>query len=1070
MTTLELPAEWRALVRPRRGRSTASVAPLDPDAASQFAKLVERRRPGLTEHFGLPNHDPELAAAGLAGLGGERTPVSVAALLAGLRSLGEHELSFVADALVSAHGLAFAAIVLLERVRLRPTLRWVDWPAFEKMDWRLRELAAVADDATYAEAVDAVREHRLDPARQLVSAGLLPSETAWVDECCAARLGDAHRVSPLVLASVSTPEQLIAAGFGEQGRHESGFYDPDLGILYTLLDGLGPAAAPFVAQLWDGGSTDAAGGALLELDTDEAFQLMLDRVDVPAMQPFMVRAVGRYPVRALRLLAEAGARDTKVAQLARRLLHQHLLAHPELGQEVELSPRARDVLADVLVSTVRMPAASDDTLPALLVAPPWLDRPKAAKPVVRTDLAAPTEVALAWRPGEQEDWLAPASADPHANEPEVWAHGLRRHHDYENWQHSLDEIAYGPEELVRPLLTQWQGSLSDSDLMARLVVARYGAAALPIALQVAKSSPANRGGVLGPFVAAAVAEMVAGWLGSKQGRNAAYRWLDRHREDAARLLVPAALSKPGPRRTAAEVALRYLAAGTDVAAAAGHYDDAARDAIAAFLAVDPLTVLPAKLPVLPEWVDPDLLPQIRLAGTDTALPAEATRHVCMMFALSKPDAPYPGIEIVRGLAEPASLTAFGWALFERWQLQGSPGSEDWILGALSHVGDDDIVRRLAPLIRVWPGQGGHNRAVLGLDVLAAIGSEAALMRVAGIAQNVKFKGLRTKAEEKIQDIAEHLGLAPEDLADRLVPTLGLDEPAALTFDYGARSFRIGFDEALRPFVTDEHGARRKDLPKPGAKDDPELAPAEFKRFAALKKDLRTVAADQIRRLETAMVDERQWPFAAFRDVFVAHPLLVRLAQRLVWRTETGIAFRVAEDGTFADLDDDELTVPQDARVGIAHPLHLGDTVANWARLFADYEILQPFPQLGRAVHTMTEDELGTGRLTRFEGVTVASAAVHGLRRRGWELGRPQDNGSIWWVSRAVPGHRSVVVGLDPGMTVDRLDFDPEQVLSAVWFNPGPAGSQYPPKTALPFAELAPVLASEIVSNVIEVTS
>ena len=62
---------------------------------------------------------------------------------------------------------------------------------------------------------------------------------------------------------------------------------------------------------------------------------------------------------------------------------------------------------------------------------------------------------------------------------------------------------------------------------------------------------------------------------------------------------------------------------------------------------------------------------------------------------------------------------FAWALFQRWQAAGYPAKESWALDALALLGDDETVRRLTPMIRAWPGEGGHARAVAGLDVLAA---------------------------------------------------------------------------------------------------------------------------------------------------------------------------------------------------------------------------------------------------------------------------------------------------------------------------------------------------------------
>src|SRR6185503_7071360 len=101
---------------------------------------------------------------------------------------------------------------------------------------------------------------------------------------------------------------------------------------------------------------------------------------------------------------------------------------------------------------------------------------------------------------------------------------------------------------------------------------------------------------------------------------------------------------------------------------------------------------------------------------------------------------------------------------------------------------------------------------------------------------------------------------------------------------------------------------------------------------------------------------RRWSAAEFRTLFAEHPLLWHVVRRLVWITEDGLGFRLAEDRTCADVNDDVVELPEDAVVGIAHPLDLADALDRWAEVFADYEILQPFPQLGRPVHALSEDE------------------------------------------------------------------------------------------------------------------
>jgi hypothetical protein len=469
--------------------------------------------------------------------------------------------------------------------------------------------------------------------------------------------------------------------------------------------------------------------------------------------------------------------------------------------------------------------------------------------------------------------------------------------------------------------------------------------------------------------------------------------------------------------------------GVDVAAVAK--ECGAEAAIDVVLSVDPIDVLPAKLPAIGEWADPRLLPQVLLADRKHALPAEAAGHLLMTAALSKPGELYAGLPIVREALDKDSLAAFAWAAFRAWEQAGAPSKEGWALTALGWFGDDSTVRSLSPLIRNWPGESQHARAVTGLDVLADIGTEVALSHLNSIAEKVKFKGLKTRAQEKVSQIAAELNLSRDQLADRLVPRLGLDDEASLVIDYGPRRFTVGFDEQLKPFVLDPDGKRRKDLPKPGAKDDQDLAPLEHKRFTALKKDVRTIASDQIQRLERAMVDQRTWTAEEFHTVLAGHPLLWHIVRRLVWITAEGSSFRLAEDRTLADASDDEFTLPGDATVRVAHPVDLQAVLEAWGEVFADYEILQPFDQLARPVFELSEGERVSGRLTRFEGAKTGGGPLIGLLKRGWKFGGPPGRGG-YGLYFEIPGDGYLYIestpGVHPGYGYDNQD---EQTFTAV---------------------------------------
>ncbi|NED54996.1 DUF4132 domain-containing protein, partial [Micromonospora aurantiaca] len=177
----------------------------------------------------------------------------------------------------------------------------------------------------------------------------------------------------------------------------------------------------------------------------------------------------------------------------------------------------------------------------------------------------------------------------------------------------------------------------------------------------------------------------------------------------------------------------------------------------------------------------------------------------------------------------------------------------------------------------------------------------------------------------------------------------------------------------------------------------------------------------------------------------------------------------AEDGTFADAADDTVTLPEDARVGIAHPVHLREEVKAWSELFADYEILQPFEQLGRPVHALTGEERETGRLTRFEGLNAPIGDLLGLVRRGWERGAPMDAGIEWYISRRIASGRHLVVTYDYGIPVGMPDEMGDQVLRDVRFAVHPDRySDRQPAADVP-DDLDPVIVSEALADLARIT-
>ncbi len=1064
--TWVMPSEWLRQAARRRDREPLPRFAVDSASVREFRDLVADRAQQIAGVRDDPRSDQDLARVLLDHLDGRPDPLGAAALA-----------RIVVDAFeppvhswISEHGLPFAtaAILLYAKVFVRgyvdgQTGRRFDAYLTNELLWNIapdsthgraliqvRAALAVADSATYDAAVAELEKFDTSWFDRVVRAFLVPTRRDWYEE--ASSEPQSESLSWMVQCTASTVAEL--AGVLDRRLIRSSV------SMYTALHTMGPVIAPLLAQELD---TEVAWGAdyrrfgikvLTALPTDEAFTILLDRQREKYVRPALLAAMSAFPLRAARLLAARAAEDSD----ARDLLRAHMTTHPDL----ELPTETAELLAEA--GSLVVPDAPAAALPRVLAEPPWTHARPQPKPLVLNDVPVPA-AHITWLDGERAEWAE-------------WAcYGANYH--YDDWERLADQIRAGrneyrdysmflngPEELARPLLAVWQPHYNwDGESWGRRIAARFGLDALPAVLRIASANPQSAGVVLLPYATPEVAEMMSDWLVRlKSARVFAIDWLARHREAAAHLLLPLALGAPGPRRRNAEIALRHLhlSEGVDVLALVS---GAAETAVRTLIDVDPLDVLPSKLPVIGEWADTRLLPQILLADRKSALSAEAARALLMTAALSKPDAVYAGLSQAVEVCDPASLAEFAWTVFEHWQGMGAPAKDGWALHALGWFGDDETVRRLSPLIRAWPGESAHAKAVTGLDVLAGIGTEVALTHLNGIAEKVKFKALKARAQEKVADIAAELGLTRDQLADRLVPSFGLDEAATLMIDYGSRRFTVGFDEHLRPYVLDPDGKRRKELPKPGARDDQELAPAEHKRFGALKKDVRTVAGDQIHRLERAMVTQRTWTADEFHTVLAAHPLLWHIVRRLVWITDSGLTFRLAEDRTLAGETDDEVTLPGTAAIRVAHPVELEGSLSAWSEIFADYEILQPFPQLGRPVHAFTPGEPHVPQLQKYLGHPVPVGKILGLTKHGWVRGEPQDAGVECWITRPLPAGGSLVAGLDPGIAVGAVDVFPEVSFTELWFSPDDQGSWRAPQDGGPASfEVDPITASELLSE------
>jgi hypothetical protein len=471
---------------------------------------------------------------------------------------------------------------------------------------------------------------------------------------------------------------------------------------------------------------------------------------------------------------------------------------------------------------------------------------------------------------------------------------------------------------------------------------------------------------------------------------------------------------------------------------------------------------------LPGWAHPSSLPPLLL--DDRRLNESQVAAVLAALQKSTLAAPLPLVTTLCQHVERPLLDGFAWKLFELWQAEGSPSKEKWAFLTLGHFGGDAAVMKLTPLVKVWPGESQHARAVTGLECLHRIGTDVALMQLNSIAQKLKFKGLQNKARVFMEEIARDRGMSRTQLEDRIVPDLDLDERGSRLFDFGPRQFKFVLDADMKPMIRDESGKLKKDFPKPNSKDDADKAKDAVAAWKLLKKQIKDVVKIQAVRLEQAMVASRRWSVADFEKLLVRHPLMINLVRRLLWggfdkSGKLQRSFRVTEEQEYADRSDNATTPAGLDEIGIVHPLHLSDEErAKWGEVFGDYELIPPFAQLGRRVHTLLPGEETATEITRFNGPKINPMALVGIfDKLGWTRGPAMDAGIVYYHTKEFPtAGVFAVIEYANGVPMGYIEGWDDQVLERGYFIPmGAAGRWNRREAALPLGQIDPVVMSEV---------
>ncbi|MFE9439630.1 DUF4132 domain-containing protein [Streptomyces sp. NPDC006602] len=307
----------------------------------------------------------------------------------------------------------------------------------------------------------------------------------------------------------------------------------------------------------------------------------------------------------------------------------------------------------------------------------------------------------------------------------------------------------------------------------------------------------------------------------------------------------------------------------------------------------------------------------------------------------------------------------------------------WLLSVLPP--HPDTPRALGALVETSlkkvAGLGPRNPKVAnaGVIALARIDSEPALAELARLATRVTYKNTAKLLDSALEARAVALGLSREEIEELAVPAYGLT-------DVGRAEHRFGDVTALlevrgsRALLTWRNAAGKpaRTVPASVRRDHAD----ELRELKDAAKDVDKMLSAQTERLDRQFLARRVWPYAAWRERYLDHPLVGTLTRRLLW-TVDGMTVGYAE-GELRTLTDDPVREGREVRLW--HPVgHEPAEIVAWRDWLERHEITQPFKQAHREVYLLTDAERTTGRYSnRFAAHFLRQHQFHSLAAvRGW---------------------------------------------------------------------------------------
>lgn len=294
-----------------------------------------------------------------------------------------------------------------------------------------------------------------------------------------------------------------------------------------------------------------------------------------------------------------------------------------------------------------------------------------------------------------------------------------------------------------------------------------------------------------------------------------------------------------------------------------------------------------------------------------------------------------------------------------------------------------------------------------LEAIACSDDPAAMQLLMAVSRRHRTASVQAKALALVDLCAQRLGWSADELADRTMPSAGLDESGVLQLSYGKREFSVRLDDAMKPVLRNAEGKLIKALPQPRLDEEATVVKESKAQFSAAKKEIKQVISLQSGRLYEAMCAQREWPVAQWQEFLQSHPIVGRLCQRLIWRCRTdadqarSVLFRPAEDGSLLDPHDDEVTPPENAFISLAHGALIdAESVGAWNAHLKDYKIKALFAQLDRQSPELDTTKDQSEVIDRVGWCADAFTLRGAFNKLGYQRGQAEDGGCFYEYSKS----------------------------------------------------------------------